>query len=144
MNINQFNVSENIIPPTTSVSREDNFDSKQNSVVEIEAASSMECDTSENLGSIEDSDSANNNTEDFRARIPRSASCPIPNVDNDNSSEENNSLSMSWSMLFESEDSGKLYINLVNENILMDFIFLHHYLVILKHSKSISYAVSHG
>lgn len=86
----------------------DNSDSKQNSIAEFEAANNMECDTSENTE--KSNESLNVDDEDFldnRTRIPRSASCPVPKTENNSSEEEGSSLSLSWSMLFESEDTGK-------------------------------------
>jgi len=87
-----------------------NFKVEQNSIAEMEVTNTMECDISDSL-EIDEHDSINNNDQDSfldnqSARIPRSASCPVPSTDNNNNSEEeHNSLSLSWSMLFESEDS---------------------------------------
>lgn len=88
-----------------------NLDSKQNPTAEIEAANFMECDASEIETGKEDDDSLINNSDisyNQRTNIPRSSSCPVPKSDK-NSDEESSSLSLSWSMLFESPDSGKYY-----------------------------------
>lgn len=87
------------------------FTFEQNSIAELEATTTtMECDVFEKSDVEKDNESLREwDTEDFsdsqRVRIPRSASCPVPNTDNNSSEEESSSLSMSWSMLFESEDT---------------------------------------
>lgn len=112
MDSNKYDAVDNLDATDSSSPSEHNnynLDSTQNSTAEIEAANFMECDVSEIETGKED-DSLINNSDDFsynqRSNIPRSSSCPVPKSDK-NSEEENSSLSLSWSMLFESPDSGK-------------------------------------
>lgn len=113
MDSNKFDAVDNLDATDSSSPSEPNncnLDSKQNSTAEIEAANFMDCDASEIIEAGKEDDSLINNSDDFsynqRSNIPRSSSCPVPKSGKD-SEEENSSLSLSWSMLFESPDSGK-------------------------------------
>lgn len=110
MNSKTFNASENSVTNSCATEEDNcNINSGQNSAAEIEAPVFMECDASESLETGKDI-SSNGSCDDFldyqKANIPRSSSCPVPKADNNNNSEEeSSSLSLSWSMLFEPEDS---------------------------------------
>lgn len=112
MDTNKFDSADNLDATDSSSPGEPNncnLDSKQNSTAEIEAADFMECDA-EIIETGKKDDSLINNSDDDSynqiLNIPRSSSCPVPKSDK-NSEEESSSLSLSWSMLFESPDSGK-------------------------------------
>ncbi|GFT37282.1 protein FAM13A [Nephila pilipes] len=75
-------------------------DSKQNPIAEFSDKNTMECDTTD------EQVDADKEFLESKSGIPRSASCPVPKVDNekDNSESESSSLSLSWSMLFEDSE----------------------------------------
>lgn len=75
-------------------------DSKQNPIAEFSDKNTMECDTTDEQVDAE------KEFLESKSGIPRSASCPVPKVENekDNSESESSSLSLSWSMLFEDSE----------------------------------------
>ncbi|GFY69220.1 protein FAM13A [Trichonephila inaurata madagascariensis] len=75
-------------------------DSKQNPIAEFSDKNTMECDTTDEQVDAE------KEFLESKSGIPRSASCPVPKVENekDNSDSESSSLSLSWSMLFEDSE----------------------------------------
>ncbi|XP_035205051.1 protein FAM13A-like [Stegodyphus dumicola] len=114
-NASHANVSENSSSSASEKSpcpeKVINYGSMQNSFAELTDVNTMEFDVAGQENEVENEDSDRNTEvdefqESRKARIPRSASCPVPGADSEGTSEsENNSLSLSWSMLFESEDS---------------------------------------
>ncbi|XP_055951386.1 protein FAM13A-like isoform X2 [Argiope bruennichi] len=77
-------------------------DSQQHPTAEFLDKNTMECDASEDHGTM-------NAEEEFmesKSGITRPASCPVPKTENDreNSESESSSLSLSWSMLFEDSE----------------------------------------